>query len=49
MNQNTKDILIEKLTEMYIKSYEEDKKGNKVYIHKTTFLGNFIKFIKEYL
>jgi len=49
MNKSLKEDLIQELTKFYIQSYEEDKKGNIVYMKRTEFIKKFINFIKEYL
>lgn len=43
------DFIIQKLTELYIKQYEQDKETNSpVYVKKTEIYKDLIQWFKEY-
>lgn len=48
MNKETKEYIIQKLTELYIKQNIIDKqKGTNTYVKKTNCYKDLIKFFKE--
>lgn len=48
MDKDTKDFIVQKLTELYIKQNIKDKqKGTDTYVKKTNCYKDLIKFFKE--
>lgn len=48
MNNETKEFIIQKLTELYIKQDIQDKKkGKTTYVKKSSCYKDLIKFFKE--
>lgn len=48
-NREKLEIIIEELTRLYIKQYDEDKKSNNpIYVKKTEIYKDLLQWFKEY-